>query len=211
MADLPPNHHAHYRQFGGLFGYLAGLTMIVGRGRDARLVADLASVGPGDVVLDIGCGPGTAARQAAARGARVVGLDPSAPMLRLAQLISRFRSTAGTLEWRQGAAESMDLPPESVSVCWSIAAVHHWQDLDAALDRIEQASAPAARFLAVEKRTEPGATGNASHGWTADQAKLFASILTERGFSDVGMSNHTVGKRNVVVVTGVVPRAELDG
>ncbi|MDH5520948.1 MAG: methyltransferase domain-containing protein, partial [Acidimicrobiia bacterium] len=93
MADLPPNHHAHYRQFGGLFGYLAGLTMIVGRGRDARLVADLASVGPGDVVVDIGCGPGTAARQAAARGARVVGLDPSAPMLRLAQLISRFRST----------------------------------------------------------------------------------------------------------------------
>lgn len=205
MADLVPNHHAHYPQFGGLFGYVAGLTMIVGRGRDARLVADLAAVGSDDVVLDIGCGPGTAARHAAGRGADVIGLDPSAPMLRLAGLISRFRPTDGHLEWRQGSAETMELPPDSVSVCWSIAAVHHWQDLDAGLDRVEQALAPGARFLAVEKRTEPGATGNASHGWTPDQAELFASILTERGFTDVGVSNHRAGKRNVVVVSGTWP------
>ena len=66
MNELPPNHHAHYRQFTGLFGYVAGLTMIVGRGGDARLVRDLAGVDRADHVVDIGCGPGTAARVAAA-------------------------------------------------------------------------------------------------------------------------------------------------
>ncbi|MDH3302197.1 MAG: class I SAM-dependent methyltransferase [Acidimicrobiia bacterium] len=211
MADLVPNHHAHYRQFGGLFGYLAGLTMIVGRGRDARLVSDLAAVGSDDVVLDIGCGPGTAARQAAGRGADVIGLDPSAPMLRLAGLISRFRPISGALEWRQASAETMDLPADSASVCWSIASVHHWQDLETGLDRLEDVLAPGARFLAVEKRTAPGATGIASHGWTPDQAELFASMLTDRGFADVGVSNHSVGRRDVVIVSGTWPGSGNNG
>lgn len=43
-------------------------------------VLDLAGVGPGTALLDLGCGPGTFAAAAVARGARVVGIDadPSA-------------------------------------------------------------------------------------------------------------------------------------
>jgi SAM-dependent methyltransferase len=43
-------------------------------------VLDLAGVGPGTAVLDLGCGPGTFAAAAVARGARVAGIDgdPSA-------------------------------------------------------------------------------------------------------------------------------------
>ena len=204
MTDLVPNHHAHYPQFTGVSGYLAGLTMIVRRGRDARLVADLGSVGPEDRVVDIGCGPGTAARHAASRGADVTGVDPSPPMLGLARAISALRSTPGRLDWRLGTAEDLGLPTDSASVCWSIAAVHHWQDLDAGLDEVERVLAPGGRFLAIEKRTEPGAEGNASHGWTPDQSALFASILAERGFSDIDVSNHEVGRRSIVVVRAVL-------
>jgi SAM-dependent methyltransferase len=38
-------------------------------------VLDLAGVGAGTTVLDLGCGPGTFAAAAVARGARVVGID----------------------------------------------------------------------------------------------------------------------------------------
>src|ERR687893_222139 len=38
-------------------------------------VLDLARVGAGTTVLDLGCGPGTFAAAAVARGARVVGID----------------------------------------------------------------------------------------------------------------------------------------
>ncbi|MDH3293630.1 MAG: class I SAM-dependent methyltransferase, partial [Acidimicrobiia bacterium] len=215
MSELAPNHHADYPQFGGVFGYLAGLTMVVGRGRDARLVADLAAVGPADRVLDIGCGPGTAARHAAGRGASVIGVDPSKPMLQLARAITRIRQPSAPVSWRLGSAESMDVEEASITACWSLASVHHWQDLDAGLDQVERALAPGGRFLAVEKRSEPDATGNAGHGWTAGQAQLFASMLTGRGFVDVEVSNHTighlVGKRRIVVVGGSRPPTEHVG
>jgi len=65
-ASLTPvNHHADFPGFAGLTGLLAGLIMIVGRGGVARLAADLASVLRGDHVVDVGCGPGTAAREGA--------------------------------------------------------------------------------------------------------------------------------------------------
>lgn len=44
-------------------------------------VLDAAAIGPGDRVLDVGCGNGALSRAAAARGARVTGVDISAPML----------------------------------------------------------------------------------------------------------------------------------
>ena len=200
VSDLVPNHHADYPQFGGIFGYVAGLTMTVGRGRDGRLVADLADLSADDRVLDIGCGPGTAARLAARRGAEVIGLDPSRPMLRLAALISRMRPPSGHLSWIEGSAESMNIEPGSISVCWSLASVHHWQNLEAGLDQLEKVLAPGARFFALEKQSPADATGNDSHGWTRQQASLFASMLQSRRFDDVEVTNHKMGRRQVVVV-----------
>jgi SAM-dependent methyltransferase len=66
----PPNHHADFPGFSGLFGLIAGLSMVTGRGAVARLAADLARVAAADRVVDVGCGPGAAAREAARRGAR---------------------------------------------------------------------------------------------------------------------------------------------
>lgn len=201
MDDLPPNHHAHYRQFRGAFGYAAALTMVAGRGADARLVADLASVDATARVLDIGCGPGTAARVAAARGASVTGLDPSAPMLRLGRAITALRRPAGSLDWVEAGAEKMPLADDSFSVCWSLASVHHWPDLEGGLAEVDRVLEPGGLFIALERRSEPGATGNASHGWTPQQAQTFADMLTARGYTEAAATDHDLGKRKVVTVT----------
>lgn len=202
MPDLPPNHHAHYRQFSGAFGYVAGLTMIVGRGRDARLVTDIANLEATDHVLDIGCGPGTAARLAARYGTRVTGIDPAEPMLRLARLFTRFRRPEGEIDWLCAGAEDLTLPDDSVKVCWSLASVHHWPDLERGLSEVRRVLSPGGTFIALEKRTQPGATGNASHGWTPDQANAFAAMLTDHGLKSAEVSNHDLGRRRVVAVTG---------
>ena len=199
-ASLLPNHHADYPQFNGVFGYLAGVTMTVGRTGDARLVAQMAALSGQDAVVDIGCGPGTAARVAARRGATVTGVDPSAPMLRLAGLLSLARSTDRRVTWLRNGAEALDVADASVSVCWSVAAVHHWPDLEAGIAEVRRVLAPDGTFIALEARTKPGASSRSSHGWTDQQAELFAHMLRERRFKSAEVAYHRV-RRNRRVVT----------
>src|SRR5438128_3774731 len=87
MTDntVVPNHHHDYPGFSGLSGLLAAATMTTGRGGDARLAAELTHLGPDDLVVDVGCGPGAAARHAARVGARVTGVDPATVMLLVAR------------------------------------------------------------------------------------------------------------------------------
>src|SRR4051794_8106864 len=110
-----PNHHAHHGGFSGIPGLLAALTMAVGRGGVARLVADLAGVGAGDRVVDVGCGPGTATRHAARRGAGAIGVDPAAVMLRVARLLTLRRRP---VRWVEGVAESLPLGDGAATVVW---------------------------------------------------------------------------------------------
>src|SRR5260370_35746532 len=81
--QLPvPNHHAGYPGFAGPTGFLAAASMVAGGKGDARLAERVSELAAGDVVADIGCGPGTAARRAARLGASAIGVDPAPVMLR---------------------------------------------------------------------------------------------------------------------------------
>src|SRR5207244_5069284 len=122
--------HADHAGCSGLVGLVAALSMVVGRDRDARLAARLSSVQSGDVVVDIGCGPGVAARHAARLGAGVTGVDPAPVMLRVARLLTR---RSEPVRYVEGAAEALPAADGSASVVWSLATVHHWIDLDAGL------------------------------------------------------------------------------
>lgn len=181
------NHHADYPGFAGITGFLAGLTMIVGRGHVARLAADLTNVSREDHVVDVGCGPGTAAREAARRGARVTGVDPALVMLRLAWLLTHRRAN---ITWLPGVAENLPLAEGSATVLWSIATVHHWSDVGEGLAQARRVLAPGGRLLAIERRVWAGATGLASHGWTDDQAAAFAAQCRAAGFTEVSFDIH---------------------
>jgi ubiquinone/menaquinone biosynthesis C-methylase UbiE len=199
MTDptLVPNHHRDYPGFSGLSGLLAAATMITGRGGDARFAAELAQLGPDDLVVDVGCGPGTAARYAARRGARVIGVDPAAVMLRVARALTR----GAAARYVEGTAEALPLPADSATVVWSIATVHHWRDLDDGLREVRRVLRPGGRFVAIERHTHPNATGIASHGWTTEQADAFSHALGEHGFSDTRVEPpRRSGRRSVIAI-----------
>jgi len=184
MSDSPPvvNHHADHPGFSGLTGTLYGLIfLLVGR-RNARQANEIAGVGADDHVIDIGCGPGNAARRAARRGARVTGVDPSQTMLRVARAVSR--GNAGIV-WAEGSAEAIPVPDGAATLVWSLATVHHWRDVTRGLAEVLRVLAPGGRLLVVERRSPPDATGVAGHGWTAQQSESFAVQCRRAGMVDV--------------------------
>ena len=176
--------------------------MTFGRAGDARLAVQLTATKPGDRVVDVGCGPGTAVRHAARLGATVIGVDPAPVMLRLARGLTRARDR---ITLRQGTAEELPLPDDSATVLWSIATVHHWSDLDRALTEVGRVLESDGRFVAIERRCLPGATGLASHGWTDDQADTFAELCRTSGFADVHVERHTAGRRTLLAVVARNP------
>ncbi len=185
-TDTVPNHHRDHPGFSGVSGLVAAITFTVRRGDDAALAIRLTEAQRGDVVVDIGCGPGVAARRAARVGATVTGVDPAPVMLRTAGLIPG----GGHVRYLAGTAEDLPLPDGSVTVAWSLATVHHWSDIDAGLREVQRVLAPGGRFLALERLSRPGAQGVASHGWTRAQAEAFAERCGQLGFADVVVAEH---------------------
>jgi ubiquinone/menaquinone biosynthesis C-methylase UbiE len=201
-AHAVPNHHAHHPGFRGVPGLAAALCFTVGRGAAARLAADRTGVQVGDHVVDIGCGPGTAVREARRRGATATGVDPAAVMLRVARLLSRGSGTA----WAPGAAEALPLDDAVATVVWSLATVHHWQDVAQGLAEVRRVLQPDGRFLVAERRTTPEAKGLRSHGWTERQAEAFGAACTAVGFADVEVVAARAARTATLVVTARRPK-----
>ena len=193
---LPVNHHADHPGFSGVTGAIIGVLLLWMGRANARLACEVTDVSAGDRVVDIGSGPGGAVREAARRGDRVTGVDPAPVMLRLARTFTRDPA----IEWVEGTADSVPLADGSATVLWSLATVHHWQDVSVGLGEARRLLAPQGRLLAVERQAQPGATGLASHGWTGQQAESFAAQCRTVGFVDVIVGKHGRGRHAVWTV-----------
>jgi SAM-dependent methyltransferase len=202
--------HAHSPQHGihgsldGPLGTLAGLTMVVGRRKLVDWIVHAAAVGPGTTVVDVGCGPGSAARAAARRGATVTGIDPSASMRRLAKRLTT-PGLGPKVDWRPGTAEQLPVPDGGAEVVWAIASAHHWEDVDAGLRECRRVCAPGGQLFVVEGDVRPGARGLAAHGFTAERVEHVAASMSDAGFGAVEVERLTLGRRQYVVVHGQSP------
>lgn len=201
LPELPVNHHADHRGFSGFAGYVFGVTLLPMGHATARFAADLMQVSDADTVVDIGCGPGVAVREAARRGAAAVGVDPAPELLRIARALSRHETVA----WATGTAEQVPLPDQTATVVWALATVHHWQDAAAGVSEMYRLLQPGGRLLAAERQVKPGATGLASHGWIRQQAESFAVLCDSAGFRDITMTGHRAGRRDVWAVRASRP------
>jgi ubiquinone/menaquinone biosynthesis C-methylase UbiE len=74
----------------------------------ARAVVDRAAPAQGDRVVDVGCGTGNAALLAAARGARVTGIDPATRLLEVAREQATEQGLNATFALGEAAALPID-------------------------------------------------------------------------------------------------------
>jgi demethylmenaquinone methyltransferase / 2-methoxy-6-polyprenyl-1,4-benzoquinol methylase len=109
-----------------------------------RTTIRLAGVGPGDVVVDLGCGTGDMCDLAAATGARVVGVDFAAGMLAAAIR----RGTPGTFV--RADAARLPLGTGSATVVTSAFAVRNFVSLDLVLGEAARVLALGGRIALLE-------------------------------------------------------------
>ena len=135
------------RQYDKYFGWLTSLT-------DHAVIA-LAAVGPGDIVLDLGSGPGRltlAAARAAGPTGQAHGVDASPEMVVLAQ---RKAARAGRrATFHHASAASLPFADASIDVIMSRLVLHHLSRSarQASLAEVRRALKPGGRCVLVDMR-----------------------------------------------------------
>jgi SAM-dependent methyltransferase len=109
-----------------LFSAVAGYDRFIGRFAEplAPIFADFAGIGPGQRVLDVGCGPGALLGELVRRlgAASAVGVDPSHAFVEAA------RARHPTVEVEIGAAEELSFPGDSFDATLAQLVVHFMRD-----------------------------------------------------------------------------------
>ena len=126
--DLATEYARHRRPYPGLVEH----------------ITERAGLTTGSVVLEVGCG--TANHLAAVRrgtGARCLGVEPSAQMLRQAA------EHPEELELRQGRAEELDLPAGSVDLVMSVDMIHYVREPRRYFERAYAALKPGGHLVTV--------------------------------------------------------------
>jgi ubiquinone/menaquinone biosynthesis C-methylase UbiE len=122
----------------------------------AEYLIELATLGPGERVLDVACGTGIVARRAVLRvgsGGKVVGLDLNEGMLGMASKASS--DVRPVIEWRQGDATSMPLPDGAFDVVLCQQGLQFFPDQPAALSEMHRVLTPNGRLaLSVLRSVE---------------------------------------------------------
>ncbi len=136
-----------------LFGTIADrydfITRFLSFGRDrswkARLI-ELAGVERGWRVLDLACGTGDIAFDAARRGARVVGLDITLRMLQLAQA----RNDVAGVAWIAGDMTALPVQDASFDLVTTGYGLRNVPDLPRALAEIHRVLRPGGRVCSLD-------------------------------------------------------------
>ena len=140
-----------------------------------RVLLDSVAVGPGDRLIDIACGTGDLSELAAARGARVVGVDFAGAMLAGAK-------RRGIAELVRGDAERLPFAPGGASVVTCGFALRNFVGLDAAFAEMASVLEPGGRLALLDVDRPRSRPLRAAHslyfdrvvprvgGWLSDRA-----------------------------------------
>ena len=161
----------------------------------------VAGLKPGDVVLDVGCGSGTAVREAAARlsRGRAIGVDPSPAMLRIAADLSASHAERARMEFLEGDASHLPLAGHSVTVAWAINSLHHWADPARGLSEVLRVLASRGRFLITEDEHAGGKFGHGDAPFS--DAAFVMRALEATGFVSVDISRHSGDEGGILIIS----------
>ena len=166
-----------------------------------RRVLDLVELRSGQAMLDVGCGTGTLAIDAAARvsrACRVAGIDP-APR-QIARARSKARRAGLAIDFRVAAVEALPFSDESFDVVTSTLMMHHLPDelRRLGLSEIRRVLRPGGRLVVCDFQS---AEANARDLTELVSRAAFASVDT----LEVPFRRTHHGCSGAILVQGIVP------
>jgi len=156
-----------------------------------------------DIILDIGCGNGKAARLAAeiCTSGKVIGIDPTTAMIRIARKTTDENYT--NLEFRTGCAEKIPYPHESFSIAIAINSLHHWQDYKKGLLEVDRVLRPDGSFFIANDIVDGDTCG---HGYgPLEKPDHIISILDQAGFINISMQKYYNEETGIYLISSKKP------
>jgi len=113
----------------------------------ADWIAEHAGLGPGSVVVDLAAGTGKLTRQLVRSGARVIAVEPLAPML------AQMTAVLPEVEAVSGTAEATGLP-DRLADALTVAQAFHWFATEGVLTEIARVLKPGGHLALVWNRRD---------------------------------------------------------
>jgi ubiquinone/menaquinone biosynthesis C-methylase UbiE len=126
-----------------------------------RSVLDLIAPGPGDAILDVGCGSGALDRLLAKRlgpsdltaANPITAIDLNPYWLREAAMLAAEEDLAGTIRFQPGNAENLPFPDATFDAVFSVTVIEEC-DADRAIAEMARVSKPGGRIGIVVRATD---------------------------------------------------------
>jgi len=160
-------------------------------------------LGAVDILLDIGCGNGKAARLAAeiCTSGKVIGIDPTPAMIRIARKTTDENYT--NLKFRTGCAEKIPYPHESFSIATAINSLHHWQDYKKGLLEVDRVLRPDGLFFIANDIVDGDTCG---HGYgPLEKPDHIISILDQAGYINISMEKYYNEETGIYLISSKKP------
>lgn len=137
------------------------------------------ALGDGSGLVDVGCGTGISSRLFAARGVRVIGIEPNAEM-RAAAEAGSTPDGCPTPIYREGRAEATYLPTQGADAVLA-AQAFHWFDADAALREFHRLLRPGGWAILLWNERDESDPFTAAYGAVIRSAPEAKAVEMPRG------------------------------
>ena len=159
-------------------------------------VVDQLDPQPGQLVADVGCGPGTYQSRIAARGASIIGLDLSEGMLRECRTVATQHDHSIALV--RADAQALPLATASCDLLLAAQMLYHVPDRELALREMRRVLKPGGRIVLV--------TGS---GDGSRYMQLHYEIVRELGYEPGDSGGDRFTLKDTALVATAFPHAEV--